>query len=412
MKTPCDMKEINNKELLELCSRIQELYFEGVNRLHYGANLIDELHANENAHSRILRMLIAYRGDGTYPVFKSFLKLMTMHCGYAKDLKVCSPLFSNEEARIDVLIKDYKSEKPYAIIIENKVCDAVDQDAQIQRYVDAVMNDCPCERIFVIYLTKDKEKVVTERSFTQKAQAILGYTKESNGRYIPINYKDDILPWLEQDVLPNLPIKESLLAASVKLYIDYLKGMFMMRENEKPVLNKLYAFMRNELNIQSITDSLSFYEKVGFLKSSIEAILFEDIDNVLNTYLYNPLEVRFPGLKIYGQNRDTEHFLFYVTVPQWGKAQISLNWDRRGQYIGIGNLSLDNPLDEMTRNILHERLGGEGSTDWWPWYKYVNTLIPNIGTTNIWKEVESGTVLTFFTQWISHVLECTKDLDM
>lgn len=407
------MRDIKDTELIRIASEIQELYLEGVSRLHYGANLIDELHANENAHSRILRMLIAYKGDGTYPVFQSFLKLMTKHCGYAKDLRVCAPLFSNQEANIDVLIKDYTRDCPYAIIIENKVCGAVDQDEQIQRYIDTVRKDFSSDNIFVIYLTKDREKVVTDKSLTQKAKAVLGYSDDSNGRYVPLNYKDHILPWLEQEVLPNLPMKESILAASVNLYIDYLKGMFMMRENEQPVLNKLYAFMRNELNIKSITDSLSLYEKVEFLKSSIEAILFEDIDILLEHSLYKPLQASLPAIvDIYNKAKDTSHFQFNILISGWQKCQIVLTWDRGGQYIGIGNLSLDNPLDEKNRALLNERLGIARPTDWFPWYKYVNSLTPNIGTVNVWKDVESGAVLAFFTQWISQVLECTKDLDM
>ena len=70
------MKDISNIELVRLASEIQRLYQEGIAKLHYGANLIDELHANENAHSRILRMLIAYNGGGSYPVFASFLNLV------------------------------------------------------------------------------------------------------------------------------------------------------------------------------------------------------------------------------------------------------------------------------------------------------------------------------------------------
>ena len=406
------MKDISNIELVRLASDIQRLYQEGIAKLHYGANLIDELHANENAHSRILRMLIAYNGGGTYPVFASFLNLVKKHCQYAKDLSVCSPQFSNEEARIDVLIKEYQADTPYAIIIENKVCGAVDQVQQIQRYIEIVMQNVAPENIYVIYLTKDREKEVSDISLTGRARDILGVTDDSKGRYIPVNYKDDILPWLEQEVLPNLPLKENLLASSVQLYIDYLKGMFMMRENELPILQKIYSKMRQELNIQSINDSISLYEKIEGLLSSAESILSEDIDKALEEHLYIPLQYKFPECNIYEKEKDNTHFLFKMSVPNWNKCQIVFSWDARGQYIGIGNLTLDNPLDDETRSKLSEYLGEERNTEWWPWYKYVNGLMPNTASLGIWKDVENGDVLKFFEEWISKILECTKNLDM
>lgn len=128
------MKDISNDELIRIASKIQDFFLEGINKMHYGANLIDELHANENAHSRILRMLVAYNGGGAYTVFASFLNLVKKRCRYAKDLSVCSPQFSNEEARIDILIKEYKADRPYAVIIENKECGAVDQEKQIPKW--------------------------------------------------------------------------------------------------------------------------------------------------------------------------------------------------------------------------------------------------------------------------------------
>jgi len=406
------MKNISNVELIGIASEIQNLFLEEIRKLHYGANLIDELHANENAHSRILRMLIAYNGDNTYPIFASFLKLIKKHCHYANDLTVCSPQFSNEEARIDVLIKEFHSDRPYAVIIENKVCGAVDQEEQIQRYIEIVMQNVSPDNIYVIYLTKDREKHVSEVSLTEKAKMVLGVTNDSSGRYIPLNYKDDILPWLEREVLPNLPLKEELLASSIQLYIDYLKGMFNMRENELPILQLIYTKMRQELDIQTINDTISLYEKIEFLKTSVESILSEDIEKVLDKHLYDPLQYKFPKCHIYEKGTDITHFFFKMSVLNWNKCQIVFTWDSKGQYLGIGNLTLANPLDDSTRSKLGERLGEEKYTEWWPWYKYVNRLLPNTGSVSIWKDVESGDVLKFFDEWLSKILEYTKDIDM
>lgn len=406
------MRDISNIELVRLASDIQRLYQEGIAKLHYGANLIDELHANENAHSRILRMLIAYNGGGSFPVFASFLNLVKKNCLYAKDLSVFSPQFSNEEARIDVLIKEYQADAPYAIIIENKVCGAIDQEQQIQRYIEIVMQYVSAENIYVIYLTRDREKEVSDISLTARAKEILGISDESEGRYIPLNYKDDILPWLEQDVLPNLPLKENLLTSSVQLYVDYLKGMFMLRENEQPILQNVYSKMRQELDIHSVNDSISLYERIEFLKYSVESILSEDIDKVLDEHLYKPLQHKFPECHIYEKNKDNTHFLFKMWIDNWSKCQIVFTWDGRGQYLGIGNITLENALEVDTQTYLWEQIGDGKSSDWFPWYKYVNGLMPNSCSINIWKDVENGNVLEFFEEWISKILESTKNLDM
>ena len=41
-------------------------------KLPYNVNVIDELHANENAHSRILIKLLQYPRDGKLPILESF----------------------------------------------------------------------------------------------------------------------------------------------------------------------------------------------------------------------------------------------------------------------------------------------------------------------------------------------------
>ena len=156
------MKEIDNITLRKIADDIFNLYQKEKNGLSYGANVIDEVHAGENAHSRILRMLLQYESEGKRPIYSSFLALLSNKCDDISKLRIISPKFTNEEERIDVLVKDYSHSCPYyAIIIENKVCGATDQDQQIQRYIDKIIKDCfPIERIFVVYLTKDGEKIV------------------------------------------------------------------------------------------------------------------------------------------------------------------------------------------------------------------------------------------------------------
>ena len=102
---------------------------------------------------------------------------------------------NEQDNRIDLLIKERKS---YAIVIENKIWGAPDQEKQIEKYIDYVIDTgIPKRRIFVIYLTSDGNKRVSDISFTDKAKKHLGCSGKSNGRFICVNFKDDIMPWLD-----------------------------------------------------------------------------------------------------------------------------------------------------------------------------------------------------------------------
>lgn len=61
------------EQLLKLAEDINKLVNQNKT---YNANIITELHANENAHSRILRMFLQY-DDGTkeYPILRKFLDI-------------------------------------------------------------------------------------------------------------------------------------------------------------------------------------------------------------------------------------------------------------------------------------------------------------------------------------------------
>ena len=67
------MNETKIKELLNLLNDFIKKHKDESDKLPYHFNVIDELHANENAHSRILLQLFKYK-EGTVHIFlNSFL---------------------------------------------------------------------------------------------------------------------------------------------------------------------------------------------------------------------------------------------------------------------------------------------------------------------------------------------------
>ena len=198
----------------------------------YRMNLVELLHANENAHTRILVKLLRYNhNDGNLEFAKSFVRK------FVPEVDVQAPEVWEQIDYEDALIGERGR---YAVVIENKINWAVDQNRQLERYIEAARNrlNVSEEQIYVIYLTDNGIKSPSENSLTDKAKEVLGITaatdgrlgNETNGRLIKLNYRDDILPWLEQDVLPFCRHGDVQTIYAIEQYLDYLKNRLV----EKP----------------------------------------------------------------------------------------------------------------------------------------------------------------------------------
>ena len=193
-------------------------------------NLLDTVCVNENTHSRILKMILSYSENGQYPFYESFLKIDKVARILPDDFQGGKPHFFNERDRIDLLIegKDYA----YAIIIENKVYDAVDRERQLERYLGSCIGrGIAPERLFALYLTKDGSKKVAEGSLTAKAMEILGVSSETQGRFAEINFKEDILRWLRESILLCEGEDHTQIKSAIIQYTDYVLGMFDEDDN-------------------------------------------------------------------------------------------------------------------------------------------------------------------------------------
>lgn len=242
----------SQQKLLELAGKCSVWYEEEKKRFPYHINIISELHDNENAHSRILMQLLRYKDGDRYPILESFINTMGMVGKIEPEIDINTPQITNERERIDGLIEETNK---YAIIVENKIWGAADQNNQIERYVDAVIrHGIPEERIFVIYLTKDGLKLVSDWSLTEKTKEIL------QERFIPMNFKHHILPWLKEEVLPNCKMKEEFLHSAVHQYIDYLEDINGLHDYQKQAQKNTIKKILKEMGIQSDGGISTYYE--------------------------------------------------------------------------------------------------------------------------------------------------------
>ena len=319
-------------KLIKVAKELNELYKSKKAALPYSINVIRELHANENANSRILRGLLQYSHNGQYPVLQSFIERLRTIADCPIDISIQNPELTNEQDnRIDLLIKEKKS---YAIIVENKIWGASDQEEQIERYIDYVIDlGIPRRSIFVVYLTLDGNKKVSDISLTDKAKKHLGYSNKNNGRFICMNFKDDIMPWLDTLMDLEETRNEPLLSSSITLYIDFLKEYFDAREEDIEIENYLEKQLMDKLQANSLKELLDTWEDVDKLQEIVSSAANKKIEGISRQKICNTLEKK--GYHIRAYDFQYDYFDLEVDIPEWEKCWWAMESDKGGLFSGV-----------------------------------------------------------------------------
>lgn len=234
-------------------------------------NLIQKLHIEnkdvyENAHTRILAGILEY--DASF--FESFLRRCASYKGYVPKKKICVEVerqyaWIEAENRWDppkkgnipeagFLCKPAKkngricrpdcliwNKDQFAIVIENKINGASETEHQLDNYLKAVSTDPAIfnqqlkkNNIWIVYLGGDGVEMPSKRSLSNDAgkQYVVIDEEDSSirrteGKQLSlVTYKDEIIPWLEEDVLPRCPYGDPGITGGLLVYIDYLKKLF------------------------------------------------------------------------------------------------------------------------------------------------------------------------------------------
>ena len=257
-------------EILRLTDKFAQKYRELLPKMPYNINVIDELHINENGHSRILTKLLQFKNpDGKYEILESFLKYIVneMHREEFANINIKKPIITQEKCRIDLWVRD----STYALIFENKIYNANDQDAQIHRYIERTKEEkynnknYEENQIYVIYLPQyDKEP---------EEQSWGIYKERFKDRYANLSFRNCIIPWLKNYVIPNIRQKDKLLLSAITQYIDYLEGIFSLRT----INNKINMDLQGLISEQILKDAKTPKEKIMILKNKLD-----DISNLQN----------------------------------------------------------------------------------------------------------------------------------
>ena len=399
------MNEENSEVLLELARELNELYTSKKDALPYSLNIISELRDDENAHSRILRGLLQFNRNGRYPILNSFVDCVGELADCEVDVMINKPELTNEENRIDLLIKDGKA---YAIIIENKIWNAPDQGSQIERYIDYVEGlGIPKRKIYVVYLTQDGRKEISDCSLTPKAKRFLGCNNRSDGRFVCMNYEDDIMPWLDE--LQNLEeIKdEPLMQSAIIQYVDYLKTVFDARKEDIEIENELEEQLMDKLHIKSLQELLQTWEDVSMLEDIVSSATNNRINELCEKKICNVLKKK--GYTIKASEFIYNYFYLEIEVPEWNKCWWAMESERNKLYSGVW-CDPDNKVAKKyvsMMKIVFDKTNEKGyiGWDWFEDYKLNDDFWINL-------ESHSTKFINSIVNELERVREATKEMKL
>lgn len=356
--------DINNDNLLDLAAAIMELSND-LNR----TNLLDAVYVNENVHSRILRMILEYSQHSDYPFYASFLRIPKVAGILPEGFSGGKPRFFNERDRIDLLIEG----ADYAIIIENKIYDAVDQDRQMERYIlSCTERGIKNDRIFALYLTSDGTKQIPEGSLTGKARELLDITSTSTGRFSEINFRYDILPWLRDAISISKTMDNPQLESALTQYADYLAGMYGERECESEYESKMVELL-GKYEIKTIASFNEYIDAVGRLSSELTSRRDKYCQFWAGRFITAPLReyCEHNNIELLSADFAYSHIAIQMSIPPLKKSSFRFNTEGDGRNIyGIANYNAND--GEVLPEAMLNRFAQSGfkSSLWWPVYRY------------------------------------------
>jgi hypothetical protein len=337
-------------------------------KLPYRLNLLDDLATNENAHSKFLIRLLQYK-----PALEDFLTFTNNKNDhfYFDVSSVNKPILTYEKMRIDGLIRENNK---YAIIIENKIHNAIEQEHQVGRYIEKCMAlGFKIDQIFVLYLTKTDNDNHSDQTWGTTYKSI-----DFDKRYCKLSYKSKILPWLES-YLKKISANEELIKSAVVQYIDHLKHFFNKKEIYKNMNAELEKFLMKELKLsidhvenlevinKKITDVNKLKEQLEALQLSSKNKLFEEWKikleadfNLEESQVF--FQSKYPFIK-------TGVILLFNGKP----FSVLIEHNMKSTYIGIGRHHASEILDTEFKEFLVPLKNKEALIDeepWWYGWKY------------------------------------------
>ena len=345
----------------------------------YNINVIDELHANENANSRILAKLFQFKNEaGQYEILQSFVDYLQNNSRSEEfsRINLSHPTITQEEERIDIWIRDTE----YAIIMENKIYDANDQEAQLARYITKTENKgYPLENIFVIYLPSstyepsEQTWILVDDKGNEH-----NYAPEFENRYLNLSFRDHIYPWLKHDIVPNVRQKDFYLLNALNQYVDYLEGMFYLREIDKKLNMEIQELLGQKLELDKKPSLEEKYKVVNQKISDIKDIIsqLESLRDNISRQKVDEIIERYD----FAQNVD-DWYPYWLIIIEGIEYKLCLGKQGPQYYCQFERQDKNNfqgsELQKMLKHILTQTSSSQKYAIWkleWDYYEVLVVL--------------------------------------
>ena len=378
--------------LFDLVEAVEKIKEEWLSKLPYHLNVIDELHINENAHSRILTKLLQYKSEsGRYEFLESLLAYIVTKrdCTAFGYIIIKEPQITQEKCRIDLWVRD----KEYAIIFENKVYNARDQEHQLSKYINQT-KQCNYreEQIFVVYLSSWGQEP-EEQSWDK-------YKDVFASRYVNLSFRDDIVNWLKKQVILNIRDKDFYLNSAVLQYIDYLEGIYKKRTIDKEMNMEIRKVIEERLKLDKCLDNR---EKVRILQSKID-----DMDEILQQMETMQNEYRNKIFASWREEVANRYPQYRHTTPE-DDTHVGVIMEIGG--IEVWAYIFENSQlycqVEMSRDLPNKKRNIKKS---WV-YLGLEDLLPQVQTDAIWKYFDYNDFEGVFNCFLQVVEKCKQEIE-
>lgn len=368
--------------LFEYLDTIRKMRVEAGIDKHYATNILDILNPTEPLVSKILCSFLSFTQNGKFCLWRSFTENFLSRCGF-KNKWINKPIFSSEENRIDILVK----EQSYAVIVENKIHDAIFQRNQLARYINVTKSLTNEDNVFIVLLPKEsyngyidgipdsvwrlpcdwkvsnnERKCALRGDSTRCACDIENLSEDKQKKFKCkecLNFKEyyinqtkvldnTFFDWLDQELEKNASA-DTIIQSTMLLFSDYIKGIRHLRNKDKFIM-AITDYLRNMLISKDDSDADNFknisemIESVTDLKIGLERLAvtyseelidkwhksfkeWYDQQSVKDTYLlkYNKktcFYIEIKGIQIgcwSGKDNGNNNYLNY---PYWGFNEV------------------------------------------------------------------------------------------
>ncbi|TXJ44325.1 hypothetical protein EPJ70_08840 [Brachyspira aalborgi] len=348
-----------NKEVINLISnlekenikRYEEILEKQGDRLNFNIfDIITDKWKRENFHSEILKFLL----ENYEEFFDNFLESIGV-----KDKKEYSNSeITNEEARIDILIKSEKK----AIIVENKINWAPDQNEQLARYYEKIKNghngeqEREVEKIVYIAPSKDKNPDAQtfgeyEKEIKDRLEKIISFDGSENDLVSCLEKSRDKLKENLEKTKNNLDSEDFNKLFFINHYIEILKrtGVGDMSEVELKFFKEVIEKYKTDKDI---------FKKINYIGE-----MYNNLLEIKNKYILENIKA-----KDWGYNKKYSYYSCWDTFP-YGKNNFYLEistydifkiricvYDDKGKINDIKNILSKALNEEDIDKIICDRL--------------------------------------------------------